>query len=308
MFVGDIADTMGRRRAYLIAFAICCGANIGLALQNNYVALLVLRCLQSTGSSGPFGLTFAVVADISPSSERGAYIGWATSGLMLGPAVGPILGGVLSQYLGWHSIFWFLTILSLCVLLLIIFLLPETGRNLVGNGSIPPPKWNMSLISYLQQRHNRQYNTHQGATFTEKAQEKQKALTCQRKVRFPNPLKTLLIILEKDAALILLNNSLVYVAYFDVITSLPQLLREIYGFSDLHIGLSYIPYGMGCLASSIVSGRLLDWNFHRVAKQHGFDANKKWGNDLRTFPIEKARVQCGLPLLYAGICSYIIYG
>ena len=49
---GDLADMAGRRPAYILAFIIYLGANIGLALQDSYAALFILRCLQSTGSSG----------------------------------------------------------------------------------------------------------------------------------------------------------------------------------------------------------------------------------------------------------------
>lgn len=72
---GDLADMGGRRPAYFIGFVIYIGANIGLACQNNYVALLVLRCLQSTGSSGTVALGSGFVADIASSAERGSYMG-----------------------------------------------------------------------------------------------------------------------------------------------------------------------------------------------------------------------------------------
>jgi MFS family permease len=57
---GDFADMAGRRPAYIVAFIIYLGANIGLALQNSYVSLFLLRCLQSTGSSGAFALGYGV--------------------------------------------------------------------------------------------------------------------------------------------------------------------------------------------------------------------------------------------------------
>ena len=72
---GDLADMTGRRPVYILGFIIYIGANIGLALQNNYAALLVLRCLQSTGSSGTVALGNGVVADIATSGERGKFIG-----------------------------------------------------------------------------------------------------------------------------------------------------------------------------------------------------------------------------------------
>lgn len=50
--LSDIGDTPGRRPIYILAFVIYFAANIGLALQRNYVALVILRMLQSAGSSG----------------------------------------------------------------------------------------------------------------------------------------------------------------------------------------------------------------------------------------------------------------
>lgn len=83
-FMGDLADASGRRPAYIIGFIIYIGACIGIALQNSFAALLVLRCIQSTGSSGTVALGNGVVADISTSSERGQYLGFAIGGMLVG--------------------------------------------------------------------------------------------------------------------------------------------------------------------------------------------------------------------------------
>jgi hypothetical protein len=76
---GDLADMAGRRPAYAIGLVIYVGACIGLALQNSYAALFILRCLQSSGSSSTIALGNGVVADIATSSERGTWMGYATS-------------------------------------------------------------------------------------------------------------------------------------------------------------------------------------------------------------------------------------
>jgi hypothetical protein len=94
---GDLADLAGRRPAYILAFTIYLGANVGLALQNSYVALFILRCMQSTGSSGAIALGYGVVADISTSSERGSYMGMVGAGTMMGPSLGPVIGGILAR-------------------------------------------------------------------------------------------------------------------------------------------------------------------------------------------------------------------
>ena len=84
-FIGSISDKNGRRPAYMICFVIYLGANIGLTLQDSYPALVVLRFLQSSGSSGTIALGSAVVADIITRAQRGKYIGYASMGVTLGP-------------------------------------------------------------------------------------------------------------------------------------------------------------------------------------------------------------------------------
>ena len=237
---GDLADMAGRRPAYIIGFIIYIGANIGLALQNSYAALLVLRCVQSMGSSGTIALGNGVIADIASSAERGTYMGWALAGPMIGPAIGPIIGGVLSQFLGWRAIFWFLVIMSGVYLVPFVITFPETGRNVIGNGSVPPQGWNMSLLNYLEARKIEQNEILSRTASREEKRLAQAELASKRKLRWPNPLRTVHIIFEKDVGILLLYNSLVYTAFYDAAASLPSLLAQIYGFNDLQIGLSFM--------------------------------------------------------------------
>lgn len=58
--------------------------------------------LQAAGSSGTIALANGMVGDCITSAERGKYIAYASMGNLLGPTLSPILGGLLSQYLGWH--------------------------------------------------------------------------------------------------------------------------------------------------------------------------------------------------------------
>lgn len=51
-FMGDMADRGGRRPIYMLMFVLFIGANVGIALQRSFPALLVLRMVQSAGSSG----------------------------------------------------------------------------------------------------------------------------------------------------------------------------------------------------------------------------------------------------------------
>src|SRR4051812_24715285 len=81
------------------------------------------------------------VADVAIPAERGSYIAITSLAVVLAPSLGPILGGIISQYLGWHWIFWFLDILAVVFFIPTLLYMPETCRLIVDDGSVPPPKW-----------------------------------------------------------------------------------------------------------------------------------------------------------------------
>lgn len=290
--LGDFGDMAGRRPAFILAFTIYFFANIGLALQRDYAALIVLRCLQSGGSSGTLALGYAVIADISSSAERGKYMGIVGIGVNIGPAIGPVFGGVLSQYLGWPSIFWFCAIFVFVWLMPWIAAVPETCRSVVGNGSIPPPKWNMTLTDYIQRGGRSQ----------------RPASAPTPKLRCPNPVRTLSVVFEKEMGLILFISAIIYLCFILVSATLATLFKEIYKYDNLEVGLCYLPYGIGSCISSVVQGYVLDWNYRRTAKKLGLPVSRRRGDDLSNFPIESARIQPVYPSIIVGSMVVIAYG
>lgn len=281
------------------------GANIGLAVQTNYAALMVLRCLQSSGSSGTIALGSAVVADVSTRAQRGKYIGYASMGVTLGPALGPIIGGLLDQYLGWRAIFWFLAIFAGVFFVIVAVAMPETCRAVVGNGSVPPPRWQLSLLQYIRRRQRGQNPV---------VEDEQTKKPDQRRRR-PNPLASLRIAAEKEAGLILWFGALLYSGYFAVLSTLStQLAARYAGFGSLQIGLCYLPLGLGSLTSRWTVGRVLDRNFRRVARARGLPIVANRQQDLGAaaggrgfFPVERARLQVAIPLVYAAAAATVAY-
>ncbi|KAL8769895.1 MAG: hypothetical protein Q9194_005324, partial [Teloschistes cf. exilis] len=273
--VGDTADTAGRRPVYIAAFVVYLAANIGLALQKSYPALLILRILQSSGSSGTIALAISVVADLAPPHERGQYVGAALSGPNTAPSLGPVLGGVLAERASWRWIFWFLAILSGFCLLSIIAFLPETGRKIVGNGSIQPTGINRNLVSRMARSKNDR--PVQEAT--------------QPRLRVPNPISCLRLVFQKDTALVLVANAVFYMNYSCMQASLAPLLMNIYGLNALQVGLTYLPYGIACGVASFLVGKVMNHDYKKTAAAVDFTVDKIKGDDLATFPIEKARLR-----------------
>lgn len=240
--MGTFGDTTGRRPAYIVTFAIYFAANIGLATQRSYVALLVLRALQSAGSSGTVALGYGVIADVCTPAERGKYLGPVAAGIMIAPAIGPTIGGLLAQFLGWRSIFWFLAIICGLYLTIYTAFMPETARKVVGDGSIVPTDWwVMSPAQVYRARKEMQKAIAEGRKGElDEMRNKALELAKKRKFRFPNPLTSVLILRNKDAAIIITFIAVGMTALLDMLASMPILFGEVYGFNSLKVGFCYM--------------------------------------------------------------------
>ncbi|KAI5209238.1 citrate synthase [Aureobasidium subglaciale] len=301
MLTAGFSDGAGRRPAYIACFVIYLVANLGLALQNNFAALLVLRCLQSGGSSGTIALANGVVGDIVTSAERGSYVAFASVSSILGPTLSPILGGLLSQYWNWHGIFWFLLAFGGVFFIPLFLFFPETCRNVVGDGSIPAPKLNWNLTDKI-----RHANREEAGLKVHEA--KQEELRKNYRLTFPNPLTTLVVLADLESALILIASGLTLSCFYAVSTGASTAFRSVYGFDDMQVALMFIPFGVGGIVSAFTTGKAVDWNYRRHAKLNGFPFVKNKQQDLTEFPLEKARLEIALPLFYIGALCVLGYG
>lgn len=235
IFMGTFADTGGRRPAYIVAFAIYIAANIGLALQNSFPALLVLRCVQSAGISGTVPFGYGVIVDITTTAERGKYIGPISAGVNVAPALGPVIGGLLAEFIGWRSVFWFLAIISSGYLVIFVLFMPETARKVVGDGGSPPTQWwRKSVIQWWSTRQTRRPGDQSHLEETSQHQSRQTGL------RFPNPLKTFAVLLERDALIIMAYVGLILFSTIALLTSTANHFGNLYGFNELQIGLCFL--------------------------------------------------------------------
>jgi len=194
----------------------------------------------------------------------------------------------------------------------LIIAFPETGRNVVGNGSIPPQGWNMSLLNYLATRKAQKEaeNELERISSRQSARSQRDELAKKRKIGFPNPLATLRVCLEKDISLLLFYNSIVYTAFYCITSTIPQIFEQIYGFNTLQIGLCFIPFGVGAFLAPLMNGKFLDWHFRLTAKKVGMEhlVDKKRATNLKDFPLEKARIYVALPLVLLGNVCILVYG
>lgn len=288
-FVGNFSDNAGRRPAYTFCFVVCIAANVGLALQSSYAALMVLRCVQSAGTSGTVALASGTIADIVTSAERGTYIGYSQMGAVLGPSLSPIIGGLLTQFVGWRWIFWFLVIFAACVFSIFLVFFPETCRNIVEDGSKVPPKWDRPLRQLVSSAKEEEPVGHSALCI-------------------PNPLPTVRIIFTMQGFFTLFIIGLLYSAFYAVTTTMALVYKEKYNFNDIQVSLMFIPIGAGSAISTFTTGKLLNRNYRKHAKLNGFPLERNRQHDMSNFPIEKARLEIATPFILIGSLALIAYG
>jgi EmrB/QacA subfamily drug resistance transporter len=111
---GRLADIYGRKRIFLWGISAYSLASLFSALSTSTTLVLVFRMFQGFGASMIFGTGVALLTSVYPPSERGKALGINSAAVYLGLSLGPFVGGVLTQHLGWRSVF--LSVLPGCLI------------------------------------------------------------------------------------------------------------------------------------------------------------------------------------------------
>lgn len=126
LFHGALADSFGRRPVVLWGLAVFTLASAGCALSQNIGQLVFFRALQGLSTGAGIVVSRAVIRDMYPPSEAQKVMSQVTLFFGAAPAIAPIAGGWLLVLAGWHSIFWFLTLIGVLLWSINFRLLPET--------------------------------------------------------------------------------------------------------------------------------------------------------------------------------------
>lgn len=118
---GRIADIYGRKRIFLCGIAIFTGASFLMTMVSFPEMLIAIRLLQGFGGAMIFGTALAILSSVFSPGERGRALGIYTMAVYLGLTMGPSLGGILTGYLGWRSIFLVNVPLGILACLLILW-------------------------------------------------------------------------------------------------------------------------------------------------------------------------------------------
>lgn len=120
-----VADILGRRKIFLLGVALFALPTFLSGIAPNLEVLIILRFLTGLGSAMMFGTSMAIVTSMFQPPQRGKVMGITTAVVYASLAMGPLLGGLLTHYWGWQSIFFFSAGIGLLILILAPFALKE---------------------------------------------------------------------------------------------------------------------------------------------------------------------------------------
>ena len=123
---GPLSDRYGRRPIILLGTALFCIGSLAAAFAPGVGWLLAARCLQSAGSAAALSLTRTVIHDVYGRERSTRVIAQLTTVMVFVPMLGPLLGGVLLDRLGWRSVFGACLTGGVAALSLLLLFLPES--------------------------------------------------------------------------------------------------------------------------------------------------------------------------------------
>ncbi|KAL1796116.1 hypothetical protein ACET3X_006340 [Alternaria dauci] len=125
-FYGPYGNIYGRKWVSVFSAALFTAFSIGTALSPNLTSFFVFRILTAFQGTAFLVIGSAVIGDIYKPTERATALGWFLSGTLIGPALGPFIGGIIVTFRSWRDIFWLQTALAGAATVFCAVLQPET--------------------------------------------------------------------------------------------------------------------------------------------------------------------------------------
>jgi EmrB/QacA subfamily drug resistance transporter len=116
---GRLADIIGRKKIFSTGIMLFTISTFLIVFSRNMTHLILFRIFQGISGAMIFGTSLAIITSVFPPGERGKAMGINITAVYIGLSSGPIIGGLLTQYFGWRSIFIFLVPFGLVSLILI---------------------------------------------------------------------------------------------------------------------------------------------------------------------------------------------
>ncbi|KAK9491022.1 major facilitator superfamily domain-containing protein [Lipomyces doorenjongii] len=246
LIIAPLSELYGRLPLYHITTVLFIVFNVACARSVNMPMIIAFRFLSGLAGSCPLTVGPGSIADCFKQDERGKVMAVWTLPVLLGPTIGPIAGGYLSESLGWRWDFWFLIIVTSAVFILSVILQRET---------YPPT---------ILQRRVRRLRKSTGN------QALQSALQSE-----DPPIKLLFASIVRPTKMLLFSpivlglsicTAISYGFLYLLFTTMTVVFEDQYGISASNVGLTYLGIGVGQFIGLIAFGAVSDLIVKNMAK------------------------------------------
>ncbi|KAG1790586.1 MFS general substrate transporter [Suillus plorans] len=275
-----IGEIKGRKLVYLLSVGLFIIGSAIVAASRTIGLMIGMRIVQAAGLSAVFGMGTATLADIYEPHQRGTMMGIYYSAPLLGPSLGPIFGGALTQGLSWRAVFWLLVILGGIIFSAFLVLFKDTFRK---ERSVV---YQNVLNSRLRKQQSSEAKDESQNISRSKAGGENKTtskdIEAQRPV-IPSAIKDMRlsmadvnpfppyfsIVSRKNNLLILIASALTFAFSPSIAYTCARTLSVYYDYDALKTGLVLLVYGVGSVAGSISGGYWSDRTLARLKAKNG---------------------------------------
>ena len=256
---GWLADKVGRKRLLLISVVVFTVASVLCATATSLGEMVLFRALQGVGGAFIVPLAQATLFDINPREKHGQAMALFGGGVMIGPILGPVLGGWLTDNYNWRWVFLVnLPVGILCILVMMRFM-PKTETHqrkfdLFGFALLAIA---LGALQFCLDRGEQNDWFSSWETILEAGLAIAAGwMFVVHMITAKNPLFDRAMFTDRNFATSLVFMAVTGVLLLAGLALLPPLLQNMYGYSVLQSGFLTAPRGIGTLLSMLIAGRL----------------------------------------------------
>ncbi|KAH6610730.1 multidrug resistance [Trichoderma cornu-damae] len=250
MAFAPLSEVFGRQVIYGSTLFFAVIFIIPCALSKNIGTLLVCRAIDGIAFSAPITLVGGTLADLWRNEERGVPMAAFSAAPFIGPAIGPLVGGFLSDGVGWRWLYWIQLILAAVVWILITFTVPETYAPTI-----------------LARRAKKLRETTGDQSYVTEQDIDERSMGERLTVFMVRPFQ--LLSQEIIVLLISLYMSVIYGLLYMFFVAYPIIFQEGKGYSASITGLMFIPLAIGVVCSAACSPFVNNHYLKMVRKYNG---------------------------------------
>ncbi|KAK3117020.1 hypothetical protein LTR53_002041 [Teratosphaeriaceae sp. CCFEE 6253] len=250
LVLGPLSEVYGRVVVLQLANLFFLVFNPACGFARNGGQMLAFRFLAGLGGSAPLAIGGGVLADCFHAEQRGKAIGIYSLAPLIGPAIGPLAGGFVTENTTWRWVFWAVTIADAVIQVAGIFLLQET--------------WAPTLLERKAKRLRKE--TGNDALYAEGS--KQETVIQKLRLSLVRPFR--LLFSQPIIIVFAIYMAYLYGLVYLVISSFPGLYTspEYYGQSTQIGSLHYIALAIGYFVGAQATGRFNDWLYRRLKRKN----------------------------------------